>query len=137
MPSGPGTRQVVCVRCTGRFEVPAPSISASCPRCHRQVSVTDVVVRNTRWGGSIQTCGRVLVYPGGALRSLRIEAADGVEVLGSIDADVTSGGPVLIGPGATWRGNLSAPAVEIRPGATILSGAFRIGAPAAAIAAAG
>ena len=47
-------------------------------------------------------------------------------MLGSLDARVESGGPVVIGPSARWKGDCRAPSLDISAGARIEAGEFAV-----------
>jgi len=119
-------RAVQCYHCRARFEVSVRAESTACPHCGNRVIVGDIVVERLKPVHRVQTCGRVLVGPKGRVNAELVEAHRGVEMLGGLDARVCSGGPVLIGPRARWKGDCSAPSVEIREGARIEGGLFRI-----------
>ena len=74
----------------------------------------------------IQTCGRLVVAKKGSVIASRVRALGGVFVLGHLEANVSSGGPVHIAAGARWRGDCRAPSVTIEPGARIESGCFAV-----------
>jgi cytoskeletal protein CcmA (bactofilin family) len=101
-------------------------MSGSCPACSRQVNLGDVIVKDTHWGGGLRTCGRIVVLRRGRVVANEVIAVQGVEVQGVLEAKVVSGGPVRIGPRATWKGNCTAPSVKVDPGAVISGGEFDI-----------
>ncbi|MBL8761823.1 MAG: polymer-forming cytoskeletal protein, partial [Phycisphaerae bacterium] len=76
---------------------------------------------------SVETCGRIVVAPRGWLMAGVVIAAGGIEVLGRFHAKYVQSGPVFLAAGATWRGSLLAPSIEIEPGAAIEGGLFDIG----------
>lgn len=99
-------------------------MSTSCPKCYKAVVVEDVVIRTAHAVRKVQTCGRVLVEPKGRLIAQSIEAQQGVEVMGVLEGNVTSGGPVRIGPKAQWKGDCRAPTLVVELGAQIARGFF-------------
>lgn len=101
-------------------------MSVPCPKCHKNVVVEDVVVKNYKPVSAIQTCGRLIIRKGGRVAAKTVEAHQGVEVLGALQAQVLSGGPVVVGPKAEWRGDLRAPSLEVKSGARFLGGYFVI-----------
>ena len=120
------SRAVQCYHCRRGFEVSARAESTACPHCGDRVIVGDIVVKALKPVHRVQTCGRVVVQARGRINADLVEAHLGVEILGGLDARVHSGGPVLIGPKARWKGDCSAPSVEIHEGARIEGGEFRI-----------
>lgn len=119
-------RRIVCYHCRAPGAVSAHAISGSCPRCHRQLAIADIVVRQRHWGSRIETCGTVLIERGASVRVKQIVAGEGVDVRGSVRGHVVSFGPVRIADGASIDGDLEAPAVTVAPGATVVGGRFRI-----------
>lgn len=101
-------------------------MSSSCPHCHRQLAIADIVVRSRHWGSRLQTCGKILLDRKADVRVNLLTAGGGVEVHGSIRGKIVSFGPVTLGETATIDGDLQAPAVYVSPGATILGGKFAI-----------
>lgn len=123
-----GRHVVQCYHCRHRFEVGGSAQSTSCPKCHKPLIVEDVVVKQLRVVSKLQTTGRLVIQKRGrVIAKTLITANQGIEVIGNLDAgQVLSGGPVLIGPKATWKGSLTAPSLEVRLGAKVLGGLFRI-----------
>jgi len=124
-----GSRSVQCYHCLKRFDVPPRAISLSCPWCSKRVTLEDLVVKNTSWSSRVQTCGRVVVHRKGSLVATLIEAREGIEVQEHVEGNLVSGGPVLIGPRARVKGDMSAPSIWVEPGATIEGGYFQIIGP--------
>lgn len=122
-------RTVECYHCRESFDVPLKAMSISCPWCYKRVTLDDVVVKETCWQSKLQTCGRLLVQQKGSLVASLIEARQGIEILGHAEGTITSGGPVLIGPKARVKGDVTAPSIWMEPGAIIEGGYFRIVGP--------
>ncbi|MCC7388667.1 MAG: polymer-forming cytoskeletal protein [Phycisphaerales bacterium] len=101
-------------------------MSSSCPHCHRQLAIADIVVRARHWGTSLQTCGRIIVDRRADVRVTLLKACAGVEVHGTVKGRIVSLGPVTLGDTAQIDGDLEAPAVFVAPGAKILGGKFSI-----------
>ena len=125
-PVDPPSRVVRCYHCTRDCRVSIHAMSSSCPHCHRQLAIADIVVRARHWGSRLQTCGKILLDPKADVRVNLLTAGGGVEVHGSIRGKIVSFGPVTLGETATIDGDLQAPAVYVSPGATILGGKFAI-----------
>ena len=119
-------RTVQCYLCRRRFEVGARAQSTSCPGCNKPVIVEDIIVKQLKPVKRVQTCGRIVVQKKGRIISEFVEAHEGIEVLGVLQADVISGGPVIIGAKARWKGDLRAPSLEIKQGARIEGGRFSV-----------
>lgn len=123
-PTGP--RRVQCYLCTHWFEVGEKAMTVSCPKCYKPLMVQDLVIRQHEAVKRLETCGRISVEKKGRVIAERVTAIEGIEVRGVVHANVFSGQQVVMHPGAEWKGNCSAPAVEIMDGARVLGGFFRI-----------
>jgi hypothetical protein len=120
------TRTVQCYHCRHRFGVSLKTMTTACPGCSRRLTVEDIVIKTAHGVRSIQTCGRLVVQKKGHVIAQTVEAHGGVEVEGVMEANVVSGGPVRIGPKAKWKGNCTAPSLEVELGARIERGYFVI-----------
>lgn len=117
---------VQCYLCRRRFEVGSKAMTVSCPGCHKPLLVQDVVVKTLQAVKKLQTCGRITVQKKGRIIAELVEAHEGLDVRGVIQANVICGAMVRLGPTAQWRGDCNAPAIRIDPGATIEGGLFTI-----------
>jgi hypothetical protein len=109
-------------------------MSLTCPWCCKRVTLEDLIVKDTSWTGRVQTCGRLIIQRRGSLVASLIEARQRIEILGHAEGKIVSGGPVLIGPKARVKGDVSAPSIWVEPGAVIEGGYFRIIGPGRAAA---
>lgn len=100
--------------------------NATCPKCAKRMILTDVTVTTKYAGLYIETCGKVVVMAGARLALKSIKAGGGIEVHGAVESTVVSGGPVVLGPSATWAGDLRAPSIHVSPGASVVSGKIEI-----------
>jgi cytoskeletal protein CcmA (bactofilin family) len=123
-----GPHVVQCYHCQHRFEVGGKAQSTSCPRCHKPLIVEDVIVKQLRVVSKLQTTGKLVIQKKGRVIAKSVVTAnEGIQVVGNLDAnEVLSGGPVVIGPRATWKGSLTAPSIEVKPGAKVLGGNFHV-----------
>lgn len=119
-------RSVRCYHCGHELEVGGKTQSTSCPACNTRVIVQDIEVTVLTPVHEIQTCGRLVVAKKGSVIASRVRALGGVFVLGHLEANVSSGGPVHIAAGARWRGDCRAPSVTIEAGARIEGGRFNV-----------
>ncbi len=115
-------QSISCYHCSHAFEVGTRTASTNCPECNQRLVVEDVIIKQLTPVSRVQTCGRLRVSKKGSVIAEFVQAAGGVEVLGSLDARVESGGPVVIGPAARWKGDCRAPSVAIQGGANIQGG---------------
>ena len=121
-------REVQCYHCRHRFEVGGRAQSTSCPACNKPLIVKDEVIDRMRIGlRELRTCGKIIVKKKGRLAAEHIEAHGGIECDGVIDAKhVVSGQTVRLGPKASYRGDLEAPAVEMAAGAKVAPSLFQV-----------
>ncbi len=124
MAKATGPHLVECYLCGHRFEVGARTMSTNCPGCNKPVIVEDVVVKGYKPVKRLQTCGRLVIQRGGRVVAERIEAHKGIECNGALHGEALSGGPVLLGAKAEWKGDCRAPVLRIKKGAVILAGRF-------------
>lgn len=121
-------RTVQCYHCRHRFEVGGRTQSTACPKCHKPLHVSDIVV-DKLWGPGreLRTCGRVQIHKKARIIAEFIEAHDGIDCQGVLECKrVLSGDTVTIGKGAQWKGNLTAPKLHIEQGARIMGGVFAV-----------
>jgi hypothetical protein len=105
-------------------------MSISCPWCYKRVTLQDIAVKGTCRQARVQTCGQLVVHRTGSLVASVIEAMQGIELLGHAEGAIVSGGPVVIGPKARVKGNVTAPSIWMEPGAVVEGGYFKILGPA-------
>lgn len=115
---------VLCYHCGHQLEVAARALTTSCPGCFKALQVADIIVKTMQAVRKIQTCGRLVVEKTGRVFAQSVEAQEGVEVDGILEASVVSRGPVRIGPKATWKGDCRAPLLRVDLGSTIVGGKF-------------
>ena len=122
---------VQCYQCDHRFEVGGSAQSTSCPGCNRPVLVADQIIKGQRGPlRELKTCGKIVVGKRGRLICQHIVAHAGLECEGIIDAKtVASNTRVVLGAKANFRGDLTAPSVDIADGTVIQLSHFRIGEP--------
>ncbi len=121
-------RTIRCYHCRHGFEVSPQTMTTVCPKCSKPLTVEDVVIKTAHAVRKIQTCGRLIVQKKGRVIAQTVEALEGVEVEGILEAKVTSGGKVWIGAKGQWRGDCAAPALEVEAGGRIEGGFFEIAA---------
>lgn len=116
---------VICLHCEKPLEVPRKVITFTCKYCHKPLRLEDVQFKTYEARRVIETCGVVTVEKKGNVVADKVHCG-GMIVRGKIKGHVTSRGPVLVGPDAEIKGNVTAPSIAIGPGA-ILEGDYRIG----------
>lgn len=125
-------RTLTCYHCAHVFGVSAKAVSCNCPKCSKLLQIQDVVIKGTHSVRKLQTCGKILVEVKGKLIAPLIQSSLGVEVLGSLEGNVVTPGPVRLGKKASWKGDCTAPTLSVELGAVVTRGYFHIGPDALA-----
>lgn len=120
-------RIVRCYHCRREIIVPGAARTASCPVCFKGLVLDDLRVREGHASGRLSTCGRVVVERKGRAVTRAVEAAQGIEVHGTLEARVISGGPVQINSGGQLKGECHATSLVVEPGAVMDRVFVRIG----------
>lgn len=121
-------RRVLCYHCGKVILVPTNARTASCSLCYKGVILDDLAVRETHsYVGKLVTCGKVTIGEKARTITKTVEAGHAVEIAGFLDAKVSCGGTVHIGPNARVKGDCEARTLVIEEGALIDGGFFRIG----------
>jgi hypothetical protein len=119
-------RQVIhCLHCMQPQSVSIRALTLTCKFCNKRLNVEPVVIRQYQARRVIETCACLTVEVGGNVFSDRILCGSLV-ARGRIKGDIFSFGPVLVGPNAQIRGNITAPSLAIGEGA-VLEGDYFIG----------
>ncbi len=116
---------IVCLYCEKPQEVSRKALSVTCRFCNKSLKLEEIRFKEYQARRSIETCGVVTVEKKGHVVTDRI-LCGGLIVRGKFKGDIQSRGPVLIGPEAEVRGNVTAPSLAVGPGA-ILDGQYAIG----------
>ncbi len=101
-------------------------MTVSCPGCNKKLLVDDIIVKDFRAVTKLQTCGKIVIQKKGRVIANLVEAHQGLEVRGIIEAKRFKGGPVRIAAKAQWKGDCQAPLIRIDKGALISGGRFDI-----------
>jgi cytoskeletal protein CcmA (bactofilin family) len=104
-------------------------MTITCKFCHRSLKLDDIPFRGYEARRTVETCGVVTIEKKGNLVSDRINCG-GLIVRGKLRGNVVSRGPVLVGPDAEMKGDVTAPVLAVGAGA-ILDGKYDIGGRAA------
>src|SRR5690606_7942193 len=116
---------VICLHCEKPLEVARKSISVTCKHCHKSLTFQDIQYKKYESRRSIETLGVVTIERKANVVSPRIQCG-GAVIRGQVKGHITSRGPILVGPEAEVKGNVTAPTIAIGAGA-ILDGDYRIG----------
>lgn len=117
-----GVRDARCYHCGQSIEIAPMARSVSCPQCHQQLNTVDITVRAMHWGASLRTTGTVVIHRRAKVVCNEIVASVGVRVLGTVEADIRSGGGVVLGPDARLKGSVSGSKLIVDPGAELSGG---------------
>jgi len=130
VPSPDDRSTIVCLYCNKSQEVSRKAMSVTCKFCNKSLKLEDIRYDKYEARRNIDTCGIVTVDKKGNVVADKINCG-GLVVRGKIKATVVSRGPVLVGPEAEIKGDVSAPALAVGSGA-ILEGKYVIGPQALA-----
>jgi hypothetical protein len=122
----PEDRQtIVCLYCGRAQDVSRRAMTLTCKFCSKSLKLEDITIKNYEARRHIDTCGIVVVEKKGQVNADRI-LCGGLVARGRIRGTIMSRGPVLVGPEAEVRGDVSAPILAVGAGA-VLHGFYRIG----------
>ena len=116
---------IICLYCEKPQEVSRKALSVTCRFCNKSLNLEDIRFKEYQARRVIDTCGVVTVEKKGHVVADRI-LCGGLIVRGKLKGDIHSRGPVLVGPEAEVRGNITAPSLAVGAGA-ILDGEYAIG----------
>ena len=117
-------QSIRCLYCGKSQEVARRAMSITCKFCHKPLKLEDIPIKTYEARRNLATCGVVTVEKKGtAVADIR---CGGLIVRGKVKGTVESSGPVLIGPEAEVKGNVTAPALAVGAGA-VLEGHYEIG----------
>ena len=124
VPSPDDKLVVVCLYCNKQQEISRKAMSMTCKFCHKNLKLEDQRIDKYDARRAIETLGIVTIEKKGNVITDRINCG-GLIVRGKVKGNVTSRGPVLVGPEAEIKGNITAPALAVGLGAT-LEGQYNI-----------
>jgi hypothetical protein len=125
VPSPDDRSTIVCLYCNKSQEVGRKAMSVTCKFCHKSLKLEDIRYDKYEARRNIDTCGIVTVDKKGNVVADKINCG-GLVVRGKIKATIVSRGPVMVGPEAEIKGDVSAPTLAVGAGA-ILDGKYVIG----------
>jgi hypothetical protein len=130
-PSDPNLRPmedqltVYCLYCMKPQVVGRRAMSITCKFCHKPLKLEDIAIKDYQARRVIATCGVVTIEKKGNAVTDKIQCG-GLIVRGKVKGTVESNGPVLVGPDAEVKGNVTAPTLAVGAGA-VLEGHYEIG----------
>lgn len=116
---------IVCYHCGKPQDVSRRAMSVTCKFCYKRLTLQDEVIQKYEAKRAIETVGIVTVEKRGNVVADRV-VCGGLIVRGKVKGAVVSRGPVLVGPEAELKGNVTAPTLAVGAGA-ILEGRYAIG----------
>lgn len=116
---------IVCLYCGKGNEVGRKAMSVTCKFCYKSLNLQDVTFKQYEARRAVETCGVVTVEKKGNVITDRV-LAGGLIIRGKLKGNITSSGPVLVGPEAEVKGDITAPKLAVGAGA-ILAGKYKIG----------
>jgi hypothetical protein len=116
---------ITCLYCGKPQEVARRAMSITCRFCHKSLKLEDIQIKQYEARRQIATCGVVTVEKKGSAVTDSIKCG-GLIVRGKVKGTVESQGPVLIGPEAEVKGDVTAPTLAVGAGA-VLDGQYEIG----------
>lgn len=119
------TVTVACLHCGKPQEVARRAQTVTCKHCYKRLELQDLVFKQYEARRAIETTGIVTVEKKGQVIADRIHCG-GLIVRGRVKGEVTSRGPVLVGPEADLIGDVTAPTMAVGAGAVLL-GNYRVG----------
>ena len=125
VPSPTDRQTIVCLYCGKPQEIARKAMSITCKFCNKSLKLEDMAFRQYEARRAIETCGVVTIEKKGNVVSDRV-LCGGLVVRGKIKGNITSRGPVLVGPDAEIKGDVTAPTLAVGAGA-ILDGRYQIG----------
>jgi len=117
---------VVCLHCGKPQEVGRRAMSITCKHCHKSLKLEDLAIKTYTARRAIETCGVVTIEKKGNVVCTDKISCGGLVVRGKVKGIIASTGPVLVGPEAEIRGDVTAPTLAVGAGA-VLEGHYAIG----------
>lgn len=103
-------------------------MTITCRHCNKSLRVEDVTIKQYEARRAIDTVGIITVEKKGNVVADKLQCG-GMVVRGKVKGTIISRGPVMVGPEAEIKGDVTAPALAVGAGA-ILEGNYRVNKPA-------
>ena len=115
---------IVCLYCEKPQEVGRRAMTITCKFCSKRLNLEDLRISAYEAKRAIETLGIVTIEKKATV--FANVHCGGVVVRGKVKGNITSRGPVLVGPEAELKGNVVAPTIAVGAGA-VLEGQYQIG----------
>lgn len=116
---------IYCIYCDKPQDVSTRAQSITCKFCYKPLKLKDESISRYEARRAVETVGIVTVEKKGQVIADRI-VCGGLIVRGKVKGTVKSRGPVLVGPEAEIKGDVTAPSLAVGAGA-VLEGKYAIG----------
>jgi hypothetical protein len=117
---------ISCLYCGKQQEVGKRAMSVTCRFCHKPLKLEDIAYKQYESRRHIATCGVITIEKKGSVVVTDKLQCGGLIVRGKVKGTVESLGPVLVGPEAEIKGDVTAPRLAVGAGA-VLDGHYEIG----------
>lgn len=125
VPKADDRQTIVCLHCDKAQEVGRKAMTVTCKFCSKPLKLEDIPFNKYEARRAIETVGVVTIEKKGNVVADKIKCG-GLIVRGKVKGEITARGPVLVGPEAEIKGNVTAPTIAVGAGA-ILDGRYEIG----------
>jgi len=117
---------ITCLHCGKSQEIPKRAMSITCKHCNKSLRLEDIRYKEYEARRVIETCGVVTIEKkANVVVSTKIHCG-GLIIRGRVKGEIISHGPVLVGPDAEVKGDVTAPSMAVGAGA-VLEGNYRVG----------
>lgn len=114
-----------CIYCDKPQDVSTRAQSITCKFCYKPLKLKDEAISRYEARRAVETVGIVTIEKRGQVIADRI-ICGGLIVRGKVKGTIKSRGPVLVGPEAEIKGDVTAPSLAVGAGA-VLEGRYAIG----------
>ena len=126
VPSPEDRQTIQCLHCGKLLEVGRKTLSVTCKFCHKSLKLEDIRIKEYFSRRTVETIGVVTVEKKGNVIVTDKINCGGAIIRGKVKGEIIARGPVLVGPEAEIKGNVTAPSLAVGAGA-ILDGRYEIG----------
>jgi hypothetical protein len=116
---------VVCLYCAQSQEISRRAMTITCKHCHKSLRIEDVTIKQYEARRAIDTVGIITIEKKGNVVADKLQCG-GMVVRGKVKGTIISRGPVMVGPEAEIKGDVTAPSMAVGSGA-ILEGNYKVG----------
>lgn len=117
VPDKTTNRQVHCTHCGKPTDVARRAMSVFCPHCRQRLILEDFKIQTYYAVRDFSTCGDIVVEKKGHV--VAPIKAHNLTVRGKVQGRVIARGRVLICKTASFKGDITAPVIEIEAGAAV------------------